>query len=268
MQTVLITGATSGIGLTIANKLHANGYKVYGTSRNPDQYQHKVKFKLLELDVTSRLSIENCVTAFLSKSATIDVLINNAGIGVCGSAEETSRELADKQFQTNFWGCVDVTKAFLPVMRQQRNGKIITIGSLAGLIGVPFQSYYSASKHALEGFYKSLRFELKTFDIHVSVIEPGFFKTNLNQAFEFAESTISDYDGTRKNALKSFSDSINNAPSPEPVADIALKILRSKKPGFSYRVGWDAKLLPFLQFMFTSLFEWGAARKFKTQNNG
>jgi short-subunit dehydrogenase len=264
MQTVLITGTTSGIGLTIANKLHANGYKVYGTSRNPDQYRDKVKFELLELDVTSGVSIQNCVASFLSRSATIDALINNAGIGVCGSAEETSKELANKQFQTNFWGTVDITKAFLPIMRQQRTGKIITIGSLAGLIGVPFQSYYSASKHALEGFYKSLRFELKPFNIHVSVIEPGFFKTNLNQALEYAEATISDYNSTRDNALKIFSNSIKNAPSPEPVAEIALKILRSKNPRFSYRVGRDAKLLPFLQFMFTSLFEWGAAKKFKT----
>lgn len=160
MQTVLITGATSGIGLKIANKLHANGYKVYGTSRNPDQYRDKVKFELLELDITSAVSIQNCVSTFSSKSAIIEALINNAGIGVCGSAEETSKELADKQFQTNFWGVVDLTKAFLPIMRPQRNGKIITIGSLAGLIGVPFQSYYSASKHALEGFFKSLRLEI------------------------------------------------------------------------------------------------------------
>ncbi len=122
-------------------------------------------------------------------------------------------------------------------MRQQRNGKIIAIGSLAGLIGVPFQSYYAASKHALEGFFKSLRFEVKTFNIKVSVIEPGFFKTNLNEAFEFAEPGISDYDKTRNKALKVFSDSINKAPSPEPVAETALKILRSKNPQFSYPSG-------------------------------
>jgi NAD(P)-dependent dehydrogenase (short-subunit alcohol dehydrogenase family) len=263
MQTVLITGATSGIGLTIANRLHNNGFKVYGTSRFPDKHQDKVGFDLLPLDITSETSIHNCIGLFLSKSKTIDALINNAGIGVCGSAEETSAELADKQFQTNFWGAVHVTKAILPIMRQQRHGKIITIGSLAGLIGVPFQSFYAASKHALEGFFKSLRFEIKSFNIKVSVVEPGFFKTNLHHAFEFATPSISDYDTIRTNALGVFSNSINNAPTPEPVAEAILKILHSKNPRFSYRIGSDAKTLPFLQFAFNRLFEIGTSRKFK-----
>jgi len=92
--------------LTIANKLHSSGFKVYGTSRTPDRHKDKVAFELLQLDITSETSIHNCIASFLSKSATIDVLINNAGIAIKGSAEETSKELADKQFQTNFWGAV------------------------------------------------------------------------------------------------------------------------------------------------------------------
>ena len=102
MKSVLISGATSGIGLCIANKLHSNGFKVYGTSRFPDKHRHRFSFDLLELDITSEISIRDCITNFLSKSATIDILINNAGIAVCGSAEETSAELSRKQFQTNF----------------------------------------------------------------------------------------------------------------------------------------------------------------------
>jgi NAD(P)-dependent dehydrogenase (short-subunit alcohol dehydrogenase family) len=263
MKTVLITGATSGIGLCIANKLHNSGFRVFGTSRFPDKHQHKVAFELLLLDITSETSIQNCITSFLSKCSTLDALINNAGIGVCGSAEETSTELSSKQFQTNFWGAVNMTKSILPLMRHQKNGKIITIGSLAGLIGVPFQSYYAASKHALEGFFKSLRFEVKSFNIKVSVIEPGFFKTDLHNAFQYAEPCISDYDYIRNNALAVFSKSINNAPSPDPVAKTILKILNSKNPGFSYRVGRDAKVFPFLQFIFYKLFELGTAKKFK-----
>jgi len=263
MQTVLITGATSGIGLTTATRLHNNGFKVYGTSRFPDKHKDRVGFELLPLDITSETSIQKCIALFLTNSTTIGALINNAGIGVCGSAEETSQELADKQFQTNFWGTVNLTKAILPLMRQQRHGKIITIGSLAGLIGVPFQSYYAASKHALEGFFKSLRFEVKGFNIKISIVEPGFFKTNLHQAFEFAEPSISDYDTIRTNALEVFSNSIKNAPSPEPVAQTILKILHLKNPRFSYRVGRDAKTLPFLQFAFNRWFEIGTAKKFK-----
>ena len=263
MQTVLITGATSGIGLSIANKLHYQRFKVYGTSRIPDKHQHKVNFELLPLDITSETSIQNCIALFLTKSETLDILINNAGIGICGSAEETSNELAYKQLETNFWGAVKMTKAALPLMRQQRKGKIITTGSLAGLIGVPFQSFYAASKHALEGFFKSLRFEVKSFGIKVSVVEPGFFKTNLNQAFEYAESTIKDYDETRTNALRVFSSSIENAPLPDPIAETVFKIIQAKNPKFSYRVGKDARLLPILQFLFNPIFEFGTAKKYK-----
>lgn len=262
MQTVFITGATSGIGLTIANQLHKIGFKVVGTSRFPDQHRANVPFELLALDVTSEDSIRDCIAALSAKTKVIDVLINNAGNGVNGSAEETSPALARKQFETNFWGAVNVTKAILPLMRQQRGGKIITIGSLAGLIGVPFQSYYAASKHALEGFFKSLRLEVKPFGIKVSVVEPGFFKTNLNQAFEYAEPSIADYDATRTKALSSFSRSIDKAPTPEPVAAVVVKVLRSRNPRFSYRVGTDARTLPILQFISYRLFEWGAARKF------
>ena len=262
MQTVLITGATSGIGLMIANQLHVSGFKVFGTSRFPDQHRAKVDFELLALDVTSEASIRDCMTALSGQTTVIDVLSNNAGNGVNGSAEETSPALARKQFETNFWETVNVTKAVLPLMRQQRSGKIITIGSLAGLIGVPFQSYYAASKHALENFFKSLRIEVKPFGISVSVVEPGFFKTNLAQVFEYADPSIPNYDSTRTKAMSVFSDSIEAAPTPEPVSEVVVKILRSPKPRYSYRVGTDARTLPILQFLSYRFFEWGATRKF------
>ncbi len=262
-KTVLITGATSGIGLLIANQLHEKGFKVYGTSRTPEKYKHTVPFDLLELDVTSEGSIRNCVDILISKTKTIDVLINNAGVGICGTAEETSVEQAFKQFETNFWGVVNITKAILPVMRQQHFGNIITIGSLAGLIGVPFQSYYSASKHALEGFFKSLKFEVIPFNIKISVVEPGFFKTNLHNAFEYAEPTVSDYDKMRNRSLRILSDSIEKAETPESVARVILKIINSKNPGYSYRVGKNSKLAPMLQFLFYRLYEFGTRIKFR-----
>lgn len=263
MQTALITGATSGIGLFIANQLHEKGYKVYGTGRMPEKLRQAVPFELLELDITSETSVQNCIDTLLSRSKTIDVLINNAGIGICGSAEETSLEQAYRQVETNFWGAVKMTRAVLPFMRQQHSGSIITIGSLAGLIGVPNQSYYSASKHALEGFYKSLRLEVTAFNIKISIVEPGFFKTNLHNAFEYAKPMITDYDFLRKNALPVFSDSIEKADSPESVARIVLKILNSKNPGFGYRVGKNTWVAPFLQFLFYRLYEFGIKKKFR-----
>ena len=263
MRTVLITGATSGIGLSIANKLYASGFTVFGTSRFPEQHQHKVAFELLPLDITSEDSIKNCLATLLARTVVIDALINNAGNDLNGSAEETSSRLARNQFEINFWGTVNMTKAVLPLMRAQKNGQIITIGSLAGLVGIPFQSFYVASKHALEGFFKSLRFEVKPFNIRVSVVEPAFFKTSLVQGFTYAEPTIAAYTKDRENALSVYSSSIKNGPSPEPVADVVLKILRTTRPQLSYRVGSDAKTLPFIQFMSYPLYEWGAAKRFK-----
>jgi NAD(P)-dependent dehydrogenase (short-subunit alcohol dehydrogenase family) len=263
MQTVLITGATSGIGLYIANQLHDKGYKVYGTSRTPEKQRQSLRFELLELDITSEASVQNCIDTLLAKSPTIDVLINNAGIGICGSAEETSLEQAYRQVETNFWGAVKMTRAILPMMREQRSGKIITIGSLGGIIGIPYQSYYSAAKHALEGFYKSLRFEVSSFNIKISIIEPGFFKTNFHNTFEYAKPAISDYDTLRNNALPVFSESIEKADTPEPVAQIVLKILKSRNPGFSYRVGENSWLGPFLQFLNYRLYEFGTRKKLR-----
>lgn len=264
METILITGAASGIGLAIAQDLHKKGYKVFGTSRNPKKYSGKLDFELLALDITSLDSVNNCISLLLEKTRTIDALINNAGIVVVGSAEETEMELAQQQFNTNFWGAVNMARAVLPLMRKQRSGKIITIGSLAGLIGVPFESYYAASKHAVEGFFKSLRFEVKPFNIKVSVIEPGFFKTNLMSYSDYyAKPTIEDYDAIREGPIEVITESFEKAPSPQLVAETVLKILRSKNPRFSYRVGKDARTLPFLQFAFNRIFEKGAAKHFK-----
>jgi short-subunit dehydrogenase len=263
MQTALITGATSGIGLIIATQLHENGYKVFGTSRNPEKHRQVLPFELLGLDITSETSVQNCIDTLLSRSQTIDILVNNAGIGICGSAEETSIEQAYKQVETNFWGAVKMTRAVLPIMRRQRSGKIITIGSLGGIIGIPYQSYYSAAKHALEGFYKSLRLETSSFNIKISMVEPGFFNTNLHNAFEYAKPAISDYDNLRNNALPVLSDSIEKADTPEAVARMVLKIVNSKNPGYSYRIGKNTKLGPLLQFLFYRLYEFAMKKKFR-----
>jgi len=262
MQTVLVTGATSGIGLLIATTLHQRGLTVIGTSRTPEKHQGQLPFELLPLDITSEASVQACMATLAAKAVVLDALVNNAGIAVNGSAEETSSALAHKQLETNFWGAVNMTKAVLPGMRRRRQGYIVTIGSLAGLIGAPFQSYYSASKHALEGFYKALRLEMKEFNIQVSVVEPGFFKTNLHQAFEYADTPIAAYDRARTNAMASYSRSIEQAPSPQLVAEVVARILRTKRPRFSYRVGTGAKFLPLLQSLSHRFYEWGAARTF------
>ena len=260
-QVILVTGATSGIGLLIATTLHNNGYRVFGTSRSPEK--HKTPFELLPLDVTSEESVKKCVETLMTKTPVLDVLVNNAGGFLGGSVEETTMEQAYKQFETNFWGAVKMTKAVLPVMRKQRSGKIITTGSLVGLIGIPLSSYYSATKHALEGFFKSLRFEVKNFNIKVSVIEPAFYKTNIDAASDQAPETIDDYNQIRKLVSDFVSNSVNSAPTPEPVAELVLKIVQAKEPKYSYPVGKNSKFLPALQFLSPAMFEKGFLKALK-----
>jgi NADP-dependent 3-hydroxy acid dehydrogenase YdfG len=262
-QVILITGATSGIGLLIASRLHTHGYKVFGTSRFPEKYKDKVPYELLPLDITDQQSILNCVEILFSKVQVLDVLINNAGSFLGGSVEETTIEQAYKQFETNFWGAVKMTKTILPIMRKQRAGKIITTGSLIGLIGVPLSCYYAATKHALEGFFKSLRLEVKSFNIKVSVIEPAFFKTNLDAASVYAAETIPDYDEIRKHANDFIKNSVTAAPTPELVADTVLKIIKTENPKYSYPIGKNSKFLPALQFFSPGMFETGFLKKLK-----
>jgi short-subunit dehydrogenase len=262
-KTILITGATSGIGLLIANKLHGNGYRVFGTSRFPDKYRNKVPFELLPLDITSQESISNCVEMLFTQIQVLDVLINNAGAFLGGSVEETTIEQAYSQFEVNFWGAVKMTKFILPIMRRQRGGKIITTGSLIGLIGVPLSSYYAATKHALEGFFKSLRLEVKSFNIKVVVIEPAFFKTNIDAASVYAAESIKDYDEIRKRANDFVMHSVAVAPTPDLVADTVLKIIKAENPKYSYPIGKNSKFLPALQFFSPGMFETGFLKKLK-----
>jgi len=263
MQTILITGATSGIGLVIARFLYQQGYNVFGTSRTPEKYTGAFPFEILRLDLNDEATIVSCVQEVCTRTGRVDVLINNAGMGVCGTAEETSLEQAYRQVETNFWGAVRVTRAVLPVMRRQHSGRIITIGSLAGIIGVPCQSYYSASKHALEGFFKTLRIEVRPFNIKVSLIEPGFFRSNLHHAFEYADPVIGDYDLVRKNSLAVLNDSIDKAGTPDPIARIIARTLKMSSPGFSYRVGKNSFLAPLLQFLCYRLYEAAVRRNFR-----
>jgi len=261
MQTVLITGASSGIGLSIANELNDHGFRVFGTCRDPAKHRETVPFEMLELDITSDSSVQHCMDSVLSQTHSIDVLINNAGFGIIGTAEETSVEQAYKQMETNFWGTVRMTRAVLPSMRGQRHGKIIVIGSLAGLTGMALESYYSASKHALEGFFKSLRLEVKEFNIDISMVEPGFIRSKFHNAVEFAPPVISDYNKLRNTIRPFFLKSLINSQPANLVAKVVLRITKSGNPAFSYRVGKYTRIVPFFQFICRPLYEYGIRKK-------
>lgn len=254
-QTVLITGASSGIGLLVASKLHQHGYHVIGTSRNPQKHQSQLPFKLLPLDLDDDQSIASFGKQLFSEVTQLDVLINNAGYLVNGLAEETSIQLGKQQFETNFWGTIKLTNQLLTYFRRQKHGKIITLGSLLGLVGLPNVAYYAASKHALEGYFKSLRFELNQFNIKVVMVEPMSFKTNIGESGTVAAGNIRDYDLFRQKVGAYTKKSFDNAPEPAPVVDTLLQAVNQRNPKFSYPVGKGASIILLLQHFAYKVFE-------------
>ncbi|MBY5313055.1 SDR family NAD(P)-dependent oxidoreductase [Rhizobium leguminosarum] len=255
-KTVLITGASSGFGLMLANKLHSQGFTVIGTSREPEKYAGKVPFKLLRLDIDDDASIQAFPGELFQQVRQLDVLVNNAGYMLTGLAEETPLDLARKQFETNFWGTVKVTNAILPHFRKQRFGKIITVSSIVALIGPPNLSFYTASKHAVEGYFKSLRFELNPFNIKVSMVEPVWFKTNLgSNAIKAIAGTITDYNSYRKQANAATQKGIDDAEKPDAVVKKISDLIAAKDPKFSNPVGKMTGMFLFLQSYAPKMFE-------------
>ena len=177
-KVVLITGASSGIGKAIATFLSAKGYIVYGTSRNPKN-EKEFSFKLIALDVLKLDTINTAVNYIFEKEGRLDVLVNNAGMGITGPVEETPTDEMRAVFNTNLFGAIDVMKAVLPQMRKQNAGTIINVTSIAGYMGLPFRGLYSATKGALEIVTEAVRMEVKNFGIDIVNVAPGDFATNI-----------------------------------------------------------------------------------------
>jgi len=246
-KNILVTGASSGFGLLIANVLHKRGYNVIGTSRNPEKYIDKLPFKMIALDLDSDQSISTLPDRLFKEIDSLDILINNAGFLVTGIAEEIPIELGKKQFETNFWGTIKVTNAVLPHFRKQKFGKIITVGSITGLVSFPNTSYYAASKHALEGYFKALRYELTEFNIRVAMIEPGSFKTNIMENSSTTLNRIDDYNSLRNKSEKYADFIVEQGEDPAKVAAKVLKVVETDKPAFRNLVGKGLSVLTTLQ---------------------
>ena len=251
-QTVLVTGASSGIGQVIAQLLTERGFTVYGTSRKPTG-------TLVPLDVRSDDSVRAC----LDRVGKIDVLVNNAGYTLMGSAEETSIEEAKGQLETNFFGVVRMVNAVLPAMRKAGAGKIINVGSLAGITAIPFGAFYTASKFALEGYSEALWHELRPLGINVTLIEPGFVHTPIGEKTQIAAKPLSAYDGVRQLATAALGRHVEHGIVPEKVAATVLRAVQSRSPSLRYRVGTDAAWLPRLKSVLPwPLFAVGVRRTF------
>ncbi|ENX41380.1 oxidoreductase [Acinetobacter sp. NIPH 2100] len=242
-KVVLITGASSGIGLATADLLHEAGFIVYGTSRRASD-SSQYKFHLIELDVNNESSVQHAIEKVIQNEGRIDVLINNAGFAIApAGAEESSMQQAQAIFDTNFFGVVRMTRAVLPVMREQKAGLILNISSVLGLMPMPFGALYSASKHALEGYSESLDHELRTQGIRVSLIEPAYTKTSLGINLLEADAKVSAYDDIREKLHQHMIKAINKSDDPGVVAKTILTVINSKNILPRYTSGKTARHL-------------------------
>lgn len=236
-KVVLITGASSGIGKSIGEFLHQKGFTVYGTSRNPKQFSDSV-FPLLALDVRNADSIRLAIANIIESSGKLDIVINNAGVGITGPLEEIPMEEIKNNFETNFFGPIEVMKSVLPQMRKQKSGLIINITSIAGYMGLPYRSVYSASKGALELITEALRMEVKPFGIQITNIAPGDFATNI-AAGRFHAPVIngSAYEISYGNNLKTMNEHVDSGSNPDEMAKAVYAVIQNPSPKIHYKVG-------------------------------
>ena len=243
----LVTGASSGIGQATAELLAKAGYTVYGTSRRGGDAIGR-SFQMLPLDVTSDESVAGAVRQLMQQEGRIDLLVNNAGFGVApAGAEESSIEQAQSIFDTNFFGIVRMTRAVVPHMRNQGAGRIINIGSVLGLLPMPYGSTYAATKHAIEGYSESLDHELRTRGIRVSVIEPAYTKTPFDANFLEPDAKLDEYREARAAVNQRVKEVMATADQPGVVAAVVLKAAGATRPRLRYTAGGLAGRLTFLR---------------------
>ena len=242
-----ITGAGRGMGVDIAKSALAAGHAVVATGRNHqavrDALAEADDLLVVELDVTSLASAEEAVRAALERFGRVDVLVNNAGNFYAGFFEELTPEQIERQLITNLMGPMNVTRAVLPVMRKQRAGTVVSISSTAGIAGQAFCSAYAASKFGVEGWMESLRFEVEPFGIHTTIVEPGFFRTELLTADStaYAELSIDDY-AERTAQTRPAWEAMNGKQTNDPakLAKALLTVVDQEQPPLRWVAGADA----------------------------
>lgn len=236
-KVVFITGGSSGIGKSIGEFLHHKGFTVYGTSRNPEKNTNSI-FPLLTLDVRNVESIKDAINKLISITGQLDIVINNAGVGITGPLEEIPTEEIKNNFETNFFGPIEVMKAVLPQMRSQNSGLIINITSIAGYMGLPYRSVYSASKGALELITEALRMEVKSFGIQITNVAPGDFATNIASGRYHAPLIIgSAYEIPYGKTLQLMDEHVDSGSNPNEMAEAIYTIINNPNPRIHYKVG-------------------------------
>jgi len=251
-KTVLVTGASSGIGRATAIYLARNGYNVYGAARRRDKLQELAGYgvKPVGLDVTREESIFNCVKEITELSGGVDVLVNSAGLGSYGALEDVPMDEAKNQLEINLFGAARLMQLVLPQMRKNGYGKIINISSVGGKVGMPMGAWYHASKFAIEGLSDSLRNEVRRFGVDVIVIEPGGTRsemTAIGAGDLMRVSGDTDYRNLSASVSKMYATMEKNAVDPVVIAKLIRKGIEAKRPQTRYAGGTMAKPMLFLR---------------------
>jgi len=235
-KVVLITGISSGFGKAISERLANGNYSIYGISRRPVDNANGIN--VINADVTDKFAVESAIREILTREKRIDVLINNAGMGIGGPIEFSSPQEIQLQMGTNFNGMVNMIQTVLPVMREQKGGMIVNISSIGGVMGLPFQGFYSASKFAVEGMSESLRMELSPYNIKIVVVRPGDFSTHFTSSRKIInEMTVENpYENQFKKSLSIIETDENGGLKPEYLAKKIAGILEKKHPRHHYTI--------------------------------
>lgn len=242
----LVTGASSGIGEASARALQAAGYRVFGTYRKPlTQWAGGIEY--LACDVTRDESVSAAVQQVLQATGRIDLLVNNAGIGLIAGAEESSVEQARALFEVNLFGAIRMTQAVLLTMRRQRSGRIVNLSSILGVIPSPYSALYSATKHAMEGYFESLDHEVRGFGIRALLVEPAYTRTSFEGNVLHADRKLDAYQAARTQAEALVRTVMQQADTPETVAQVVLRAAQDPKPRLRYTAGSVARRVSLLR---------------------
>ena len=242
----LVTGASNGIGHATAKALQNAGFRVFGTSRRPAA-ERSDGVTMRTCDVTDDASVAKLVDDVLAEAGRIDLLVNNAGIGLLGGAEESSTAQAQALFDVNVFGVLRVTNAVLPTMRRQGKGRIVNLSSVLGFIPAPYSALYSSTKHAVEGYSESLDHELRPFGIRVVLVEPAYARTSFEENLAKPDQLLGIYDSARAGMNVILRKAIETGDASEVVATTVLKAATESVPRRRYAAGKMARQVGFLR---------------------
>ena len=251
-KVAVVTGSSTGIGYETSLILARNGFLTYATMRNLKKSENmklvatkeNLPIQIKQLDVTDDISVKNAIQAISSEAGRIDVLVNNAGYGLNGAFEDLAMDEIKAQYETNLFGLIRMTQAVLPMMRRQKSGTIVNISSGAGRFGFPIGSAYVSTKFAVEGLSESISYELEPFGIKVAIVEPGVIRTHFADGLVVAKKSkdpSSPYSQLMQKAANGFEKMMKNASSPDLVANVVLKAVRSEIPSLRYLAGNDVE---------------------------